>query len=116
MLANNFTYLPLWDERGQEPKWRLVSDYAVARYLRSAPSKNRKDGRKERLAKTVGEALPSDESAFSLDKLILTEARYCAWDTTVEKALDKLGGPLVLVVDRHSHERLVGILTSFDLL
>jgi CBS domain-containing protein len=109
MLANNFTYLPIWDEQEEEPRWRLVSDHAVAIYLRSAPSKNGPDGRRERLAKTVGEAL-------TLGNLILTEARHCAWDTTVEVALEVLDGPPVLIVDRTNHDRLTGILTPFDLL
>jgi CBS domain-containing protein len=108
MLANNFTYLPIWDER-EDPNWWLVSDHAVASYLRYAPSKGGQDGRKERLAKTVEGALTSLE--FNL-----TKARICHWDTSVEKTLEALNGPPVLVVDRHSHERLVGILTPFDLL
>lgn len=33
MLANNFSYLPIWDDRGEESRWRLVSDHVVANYL-----------------------------------------------------------------------------------
>ena len=44
MLANNFTYLPIWDDGVHKPRWRLISDHAVAKYLRSATSKNGKDG------------------------------------------------------------------------
>jgi CBS domain-containing protein len=116
MLANNFTYLPIWDERGAEPRWRLVSDHAVAKYLRSAPSKNGKDGRKERLAKTVKGALSSGESTLTSGRLTLTDTRYCASDTIIEEVLEVLDGPPVLIVDRYNDERLVGILTPFDLL
>jgi CBS domain-containing protein len=109
MLANNFTYLPIWDERGKEPTWRLVSDHAVARYLRSAPTKNGDDGRNDRLAKTVRGTLASPE-------FDLTETRHCHSDTTIEEVLESLDGPPVLIVDRDSNQRLVGILTPFDLL
>jgi CBS domain-containing protein len=109
MLANNFSYLPIWDER-EEPTWRLVSDRAVAEYLRSAPSKNGRDGRKERLAKTVEEALTSPD-------LALSDVRYCNSKTAIEEALELLGGPpMLVVVDRDNHKRLVGVLTPFDLL
>ena len=106
MLTNNFSYLPIWDERAGGPRWRVVSDHAIARYLRSAQSKGR---RRERLAQTLEVALTSSE-------LALTNVRCCYWDTSVEEALEMSGGPPVLVVDRDSHERLVGILTPFDLL
>jgi len=109
MLANNFSYLPIWDER-EEPTWRLVSDRAVAEYLRSAPSKNGRDGRNERLAKTVEEALTSPD-------LALSDVRYCNSKTAIEEALELLGGPpMLVVVDRDNHKRLVGVLTPFDLL
>jgi hypothetical protein len=109
MLANNFTYLPFWDERGYEPKWRLISDYAVAKYLRSSPSKNGKDGRKERLANTVEGALTSPD-------FDLADTRCCHSETTADEALESLAGPPVLIVDRDFPQRLVGILTPFDLL
>lgn len=109
MLANNFSYLPIWDERGQVSTWRLVSDHAVANYLQSAPSKNGKDGRRERLARTVEEALNSS----GLD---LTDVQRCDSKTSVAEALELLDGPPVLVIDRDNHHRLIGILTPFDLL
>lgn len=109
MLANNFSYLPIWDELGEEPLWRLVSDHAVAEYLRSAPSKSGRNGRQVRLAKKVEEVLDPPQ-------LTLLEARLCTSDTSIEEVLERLSGPPVLVVDRDSHKRLIGILTSFDLL
>ncbi len=108
MLANNFSFLPIWDER-EEPRWRLLSDHAIANYLRSAPSKNGKEGRRERLAKTVEGALTSSD-------LHLTDVQPCDSKTSVAEALELLDGPPVLVIDRDNHQRLVGILTPFDLL
>ena len=109
MLANNFSYLPIRDERAEEPTWRLVSDLAVAGYLRSAPSNNGKGERKERLAKTLEEVIASGG-------LSLASTKLCASDASVEAALDKLDGPPVLILDSDTRQRLVGILTPFDLL
>jgi hypothetical protein len=105
MLANNFSYLPFWNEQAEESAWQFISDYTVADYLRSAPSKNGEDGRKVRLAKTVEEAL--DSPGFDL-----TKARHCYSDTSVQDALKILDGSPVLVIVSNSHERLVGILIS----
>lgn len=106
MLANNFSYLPIWDERGQISTWRLVSDHAVANYLRSASKKNE---RRKRLARTVEEAL----SSSGLD---LIDVQRCDSKTSVAEVLELLDGPPALVIDRDNHHRLIGILTPFDLL
>jgi hypothetical protein len=41
---------------------------------------------------------------------------FCNSETSIAEALGLLGGPPVLILDRDSQERLVGILTPFDLL
>jgi hypothetical protein len=52
MLANSFSYLPVWIETA--PGWRLISDFAVASYVRSATSKSE---RRRRLSQSVREAV-----------------------------------------------------------
>ncbi len=53
MLENSFSYLPFYDARAEPPTWCLISDYAIAQYLRLSHDRN------ERLAKTLQEALDS---------------------------------------------------------
>ncbi len=106
MLANNFTYLPIWDTQKEKSKWCLVSDRAVAAYLRSARSNYE---RKTRLATTV-------ENAVVSGMLGLEKVRCCYSDTSIEEVIESFDHSPVLIVDRDSHERLVGILTPFDLL
>lgn len=106
MLANNFTYLPIWDRKIGEPEWRLISDRAVATYLRSAHGNKE---RKTRLATTV-------EDAVATDALELEKVRCHHSGTSVEEIIDTLDHSPVLITDRDYHERLVGILTPFDLL
>jgi len=97
MLANSFTYLPVWSST----HWQLVSDYHVARYLRQGD-------RKSKLAKTLEEAVN--------DGLILEQVSTCFADASINEVLEKSNGKPVLVIDREQTERLVGIVTPFDLL
>jgi len=101
MLKNSFTYLPLLSGNEGQPRWLLVSDYHVARYLRQG-------GRKARLAKTL-------ESAIT-EGLILEQANTCFADTSVVEALEMSSGKPVIVIDRERLERLIGIVTPFDFL
>jgi CBS domain-containing protein len=97
MLANSFTYLPVWRPR----QWELISDYSLARYLRG-------DARRTRLASTLEDAVN--------DGLRLDGVTTCFTDSPVNDLLEKSEGKPVLVVDREQTERLVGIVTPFDLL
>ncbi|MCL0078910.1 hypothetical protein M1O54_03390 [Dehalococcoidia bacterium] len=97
MLVNSFTYLPVWSSR----HWLLISDYHVAQYLR-------KGDRKARLAKTLEDAV--DEG------LILEQVSTCVADSPINEVLEKSKGKPVLVIEREQVERLVGIVTPFDLL
>ena len=81
MLVNSFTYLPFLNA---DEKWALVSDYNVARYLRSRPN------RKELLAKTLDDAI-SDGL-----KTHLAKVRYA--HVPIEKVLDFFDGKPFLVV------------------
>jgi hypothetical protein len=97
MLANSFTYLPVWNSS----RWMLVSDYHVAQYLR-------KGDRKKRLAERLQDAIDKG--------LTLEVASTCFDDDTVSDVLEKSEGKPVLVIEREHTERLLGIITSFDLL
>ena len=110
MLANSFTYLPFLNADG---KWALVSDYNVARYLRSRSNRN------ELLAKTLDDAISESDGL----KTHLAKVRYAY--VTIEKVLDFFDGKPFLVVRtknesdllRTENENdLLGILTAFDLL
>lgn len=98
MLTNSFSYLPVC----VDGKWKIISDYAIASYLRSVNSEERK----ERLAKRLSESVKDD----------LEKAETCDENTDVSAILDKLrkntGKPILVISDK----KLVGILTSFDLL
>jgi hypothetical protein len=97
MLANSFTYLPVWNS----PHWLLISDYHIAQYLRRGK-------RKELLAITLKDAIT--------EGLDLERASTCfAW-ANVNEVLEKSNGKPVLVVEKEQSDRLLGILTPFDLL
>jgi len=97
MLANSFSYLPIWDS----PHWLLISDYHISQYLRNG-------NRKTRLAQTLEDA--RDEG------LILEEVSTSVADSPINEVLEKSKCKPVIVVDRELVERLVGIVTPFDLL
>ncbi len=110
MLTNSFSYLPIQWETEQGAGWKLVSDFHLASYLR-VPDDLRGKKRKERLAKTVREAVSTGE-------LVLEEAASCSSSMTVEEVLPLFSGdgrPL-LVYQSTESERLVGIATAYDLL
>jgi CBS domain-containing protein len=100
MLANSFTYLPVFSTKGP-PCWKLVSDYHIAVYLRT-------HNRKDRLAKTLEDA--------ANEHLTLESAKTCNPDMPINKVLEISEGKPVLVVDQQNPDRLLGIITPFDLL
>jgi hypothetical protein len=101
MLANAFSFLPLWGEG--DGGWRLVSDLAIARYLNEG---QRNGERQRRLAQSVATAQQSG--------LALLEARTVSPETSVHDVLAYASPTPVLVVSSAGH--LLGILTPFDLL
>lgn len=97
MLANSFSYLPL--RKGND--WYLLSDSSIAKYIRE---KNRK----ERLVKSVKEAL---------DEGLEKESVECFNPATPSsKAIKRFSGKPLLVVDKENNDILLGIITAFDLL
>jgi CBS domain-containing protein len=101
MLVNSFTYLPV--QSTESPlNWLFVSDYLIAEYLR------RDDRRKERLARTLKDAVE--------DGLVPEQASTCCPDTPISEVLGISKGKPVLVVEKGQSDRLLGIVTPFDLL
>jgi CBS domain-containing protein len=102
MLTNSFSFLPVsLDGRA----WKLVSDYGLAKFLRT-PSNGGERAR--RLEATLKEALEK----FELELLYPILATP---DTTVSKVLSRAGadGRPILVTE---NQRLLGIATPYDLL
>lgn len=102
MLAHSFSCLPIQIEK----QWKLVSESAVARYLRVAKSR---DDRSKRLTNPVSEA--SEPGG-----LVLEEAVTVGPEDLLDEILDRIGTRPVVVVDRSSGDTLVGVLTSSDIL
>ena len=105
MLENSYSYLPFLNSSNSSRQWKLVSDYSIAQYLRSAPKKNE---RKRRLARTLEEAIS--------DGLKTHPVEVCDVHETIEKVLDSFDGKPFLVVRTENKNDLLGILTAFDLL
>ncbi len=103
MLANSFSYLPVMIDEKPKPSWHLISDFAVASFLRLAPSK-----RKKRLAYKLEEARNDKPD-------LLCEAHTCRASDLVEKVLEDSHGKPVLILGDNPGE-LRGLVTPFDLL
>jgi hypothetical protein len=105
MLANSFSYLPVFIGN----KWKLLSDYNVARFLRTVPPEQTAVARerKDRLATLVRDAIAADPS-------IVEEAVTVNPDEQVNETIRSINSKPLLVVDNQNN--LVGILTSYDLL
>lgn len=107
MLASNFSYLPILCP---DQRWHLLSDGAIALYLRSSPAH-----REARLAHTVTEAIES--SGDSLAPIIATTLPPNTRIEDAVKQFSKQQHP-VLVVEEVPDKapRLLGILSTFDCL
>jgi hypothetical protein len=103
MLAHSFSFLPIW--LPSVSSWKLLSDFAIARYLRLAD----KTQRRKRLAATVEEAVGSGD-------LTLEEAATCRPLDDVTAVLKRSDRRVLLVFEESQPEHPAGILTPFDLL
>jgi CBS domain-containing protein len=102
MLKNAFTYLPFMERSNGGIIWKLVSDYHLADYLRATANRNKL------LGKTLAEAVSGG--------LTLGDVKTCSPNTHLAQAIKMSQGLPLLVVDRKFTERLIGILSPFDLL
>lgn len=101
MLLNSFSFLPIHFEG----KWQLVSDRAIAGYVRATGQK-----RDAVLSKTIEEAIRED----GLD---LMPAKTCEPDASVVSVIEAMDDDApFLIVDPDRPRELVGIVTAYDLL
>jgi CBS domain-containing protein len=105
MLENAFSYLPVYDDREEERRWKLISDRALAIWLQG-----NRDVRKSRLATTLEDALNQG--------LKLEEAHRVKSADRIQTAItDGVdNGRPALVVSAEDEARLIGIVTPFDVL
>ena len=110
ILKHGFSYLPVWFEK--EEKWKLISDYSVARYL---PRYLQTNERKTRLVTPIKDAIKenngNDRLRVLLAKTVCPEKKIN--DNDILKCV---GAKPLLVVDPKRKDELVGILTSADIL
>jgi len=104
MLTNSFSYLPIQDPDGV---WKLLADVAIVAYLRRA---TKKADRSEMLGKQLQKALVDGEITLT------TCDRFSPGKSLddIAKAMKHL--PALIVEKDGNKERLLGILTAFDLL
>lgn len=117
MLSHSFSYLPVQDVSGV---WKLVSDRKLAEFLRPAPANATSptntgaappSDRKLRLAQSLASAIGQG--------LTLDTAATVPTNEEINKLFAKMNGLPVLVVETSTNgaaDRLVGIVTPFDLL
>lgn len=104
MLTNSFSFLPIHDRDGV---WQLLSDVAIVRYLRRAETK--KD-RSEMLGKQLRKAVDNDE-------ITLTKCSCFSPGKNIDEIAKEMEHLPVLIVEKDGNkERLLGILTAFDIL
>jgi hypothetical protein len=104
MLINSFSFIPVLKNLDSEIVG-LVSDLALARYLRIEPQGNLS---RDRLKQTLEEAIASKG-------IECCTPRICTASTSIAEALkeDWNGTPILI---RSDSNRLLGILTPFDLI
>jgi len=104
MLTNSFSFMPIQDRDGV---WKLLSDVAIVAYLRRATKKTE---RSEMLGKQLQKALDDRE-------LTLTTCDRFSSGKSLDEIAKAMSHLPVLIVEKDGNkERLLGILTAFDLL
>jgi CBS domain-containing protein len=104
MLANSFSFLPVQNTDGV---WKLLSDVSVVKYLKVAVKTN---DRNKLLGKLLSAALDDNE-------IELTDCDRFLPDNNIDDISKTLSHvPILIVENGGNKERLLGILTAFDLL
>jgi CBS domain-containing protein len=107
MLANSFSNIPVFLPDGDHGKWKLLTDTAIMRFIRIAPTSAEE---KLRLAMSITHAI--DQHALEL-----TAAHCCPPDSLVSDLLPHINSHPVLITEKiHGQDRLLGIITAFDFL
>jgi len=102
MLVNSYSYLPVLLNMDQAMGWYLITDYAVAQYLRLHQEP------KTALVNNLGDAIISKE-------IELVKPHICAVDSPITEVFQQANGRPALILRKGTAD-LVGIVTPFDLL
>ena len=110
MLKHSFSYLPIWFENGE--KWKLISDYSVAKYLPRCLQPNE---RRTRLVTPIEDAIKESNGN---DRLRVLPAKTICPEKKIDDSdiLKCVEAKPILVVDPKREDELVGILTVPDIL
>ena len=101
MLESSYSFLPLDVSTQGASEWRLLSDFELARFIRSQADKTRA------FNMTVDDA--------AREGMVLVKPHVCQFDVSVVEALRECAGHPILVIDGEERE-ILGIATPFDLL
>lgn len=114
MLTSSFSYLPIYLEVDGEYTWRLIADYAIARYVGNESGASRR----KCLARTVAEAMiPGESDGEASDRTLqLIPAEHQEPGTPIDAVLAQTNGEPVLIYRKEQPDTLLGILTPFDVL
>ena len=104
MLANAFSFLPVWMPDPVEKGWRLVSDFSLATYLRTSDPTSRH----ERLVEPL-------QSAAASGALRLEKPFVCSPEASAQEVLRESRG-LPILIRGDEEQELIGIATPYDLL
>lgn len=112
LLINSFSYLPVLfgdgdTEQEHDRGWKLLSDLAIARYLRRATSE---EDRRRRLARSLKDAIADDPDTVRLEPARICDPRDKIGDVLQDAA------HLPVLVSGSAPDEVVGIITPFDLL
>jgi CBS domain-containing protein len=107
MLANSFSNIPIFVGEVDNGKWMLLTDTAIMRFIRNGVDKRQQ---RTRLAMQV-------DLAITQRLLEVEPAVCCRAGTLIGELTHKMNERPVLVTEKiHHQERLIGIITAFDLL
>jgi CBS domain-containing protein len=107
MLENSFTCIPIFKSKTGKDRWMLLRDATLMHWIRSEPNKRKQ---KERLAMPVAEAIMNHA-------LAVKGAICCSREASIGELLPRMNDDPTLVTEKiDGEERLLGIITAFDLL
>jgi CBS domain-containing protein len=107
MLTNSFSCIPIFKSKTGKDRWMLVRDATLMQWIRSEPNKKKQ---RERLAMPVGEAITKHD-------LDVKGAICCGGEISIADLLQRMNDDPTLVTEKiDGQERLLGIITAFDLL
>jgi CBS domain-containing protein len=107
ILTNSFTCIPIYQSHAGKGRWVLIRESALMQWIRSEPNKKKQ---KDRLALPVSDAIAKHA-------LAVKGAICCSRDASLAEVLSRMNDDPTLVTEKiQGEERLLGIITAFDLL